>query len=192
MAHDVIVPGTGYVYVAEASTPAPAFPFAPAEAPDGWTSIGNTSIENGIEMSVDGDDPETLGSWQDPNITSTNPSKTYSLTINLEDITVETLQLYYGATKDAVDKDGNFTIPAQPTPVEKAMFIIASDGSNVVGWYYPRTSIVGSDSITLDPTAITEVPVKATILSGVISGRTSLGKVFPKAPLSEIPPPPSE
>lgn len=180
---EVIAPATGFIYVAPVNTPAPLWPFIPSH--DGpvevlWKSIGNTSLENGIEMSMDGDDPETLGSWQDAALITTNPAKTYALTMNLEDITIETLNLYYGGK--VLDTAQVFVIPSTPTPAERALFIAASDGTQMVGFHYPRVSIIGSDSITLDPAAITEVPVTATILSaGAGAGFTGMGQVFPKA-----------
>jgi hypothetical protein len=187
---EVIAPATGFIYVAPANTPAPLWPFIPNH--DGpvettWVSIGNTSLDNGVEMSMDGDDPEVLGSWQDPALITTNPAKTYALTMNLEDITVETLNLYYGANLAPTAE--TFVIPTTPIPAERALFIAATDGSQMVGFHYPRVSIIGSDSITLDPSAITEVPVTATILSaGAGAGFTGMGQVFKKTDVPAVNP----
>lgn len=179
---EVIAPATGFVYVAPPNTPPPLWPFIPGhEGPveEAWISIGNTSLENGVEMTMDGDDPETLGSWQDPALITTNPAKVYSLTLNLNDFTIETLNIYYGAKVSASAEV--FTIPSTPTPSERALFIAASDGSQMVGFHYARASLIGSDSITLDPSAITELPVTATILSaGTGAGYVGMGQVFKK------------
>ncbi|KPI24654.1 hypothetical protein OV320_7859 [Actinobacteria bacterium OV320] len=187
---EVIAPATGFIYVAPANTPAPTWPFIPnhdGPVETAWKSIGNTSLDNGVEMTMDGDDPEVLGSWQDPALITTNPAKTYSLTMNLEDITIETLNLYYGGqVSSSADV---FVIPSTPTPSERALFIAASDGSQMVGFHYPRASIIGSDSITLDPAAITEVPVTATILSaGSGAGFTGMGQVFKKCDVPTVNP----
>ncbi|MGW5532513.1 phage tail tube protein [Streptomyces xanthochromogenes] len=205
--HYALAPKTGYVYVAPVDTPAPpTFPFEPDGrditftwkdetdklATAKWVSIGNTSLENGIEMSVEGDDPETLGTWQVPALEVTSPPKSYSMTVNLADISIETLKLYYGAGDSAVTK-GQFVIPNTPTTTDKALYIIGTDGKHVVAWYYPSVRIIGSDSITLDPSALTEVPVRASIVKGrayleldkdnkVVpnTAKDGLGRVFPK------------
>ncbi|MCC3773487.1 hypothetical protein [Streptomyces sp. UNOB3_S3] len=192
----VMNPSQGYVYVAEVGTPMPALPILPkdpnATMPQvggvkstAWRDVGNTSLENGIEMSVDGDDAETLGSWQNPNLKQTNPKKTYALTVSLEDFTVETYKLYYGAGDEAVitdpvtSKPVGFNIPLNPTATEKALLIVGTDGDNAVAWHYPKVAIIGGDSITLDPAALSEVPVKATILgyggsTGTVTERYAL------------------
>ncbi|MFF4298026.1 hypothetical protein ACFY0N_30770 [Streptomyces vinaceus] len=199
---DAIVPKTGYIYVAPVGTPAPKFPFRPASvsaAIDGddtgveegdkqkltgiWKSVGNTSLENGIEMSVEGDDPEVLGSWQVGALAITTPDKQYSLTMNLNDITVDTMKLYYGGDDTNVEGT-SFIIPAKPKPTKKALFIIGLDDENAVGWFYPNTSIIGSDAVTIDPSALTEVPVKAQILAGQIGGKDTMGRVYPKTKLA--------
>ncbi|MGW1278448.1 phage tail tube protein [Streptomyces tsukubensis] len=204
--HYALAPKTGYVYVSAVNTPPPTFPFEPdgrditftyrdglTEIAATWTSIGNTSLENGVEMSVEGDDPETLGTWQVPALEVTSPPKTYSMTIALADISLETLKLYYGANDSAV-VGGQFIIPNAATPADRAIYIIGTDGVHVAAWYYPSTRIIGSDSITLDPAALTEVPVRASIVSGrahvdlgvdnkIVPGseKTGLGRVYPKA-----------
>ncbi|MEU3690547.1 hypothetical protein [Streptomyces narbonensis] len=204
--HYALAPKTGYVYVAPVDTPAPpTFPFEPDGKDitftytDGqkqisakWASIGNTSLENGIEMAVEGDDPETLGTWQVPALEVTSPPKSYSMTMNLADISLETLKLYYGAGESAVH-DGQFVIPNTPTTTDKALYIIGTDGKHVVAWYYPSVRLIGADSITLDPSALTEVPVRASIVKGrayleldednkIVEGseKDGLGRVFPK------------
>ncbi|MFF0745324.1 hypothetical protein ACFYVL_33490 [Streptomyces sp. NPDC004111] len=205
--HYALAPKTGYVYVAPVDTPAPpTFPFEPdgkdisftwkdegdKSATAKWVSIGNTSLENGIEMAVEGDDPETLGTWQVPALEVTSPPKSYSMTMNLADISIETLKLYYGASDSAVH-NGQFVIPNTPTTTDKALYIIGTDGKHVVAWYYPSVRIIGADSITLDPSALTEVPVRASIVKGrayleldedskVVTGsaKDGLGRVFPK------------
>ncbi|WP_367138528.1 MULTISPECIES: hypothetical protein [Streptomyces] len=204
--HYALAPKTGYVYVAPVDTPAPpTFPFEPTgrdisftykdgmkEIAAKWVSIGNTSLENGIEMAVEGDDPETLGTWQVPALEVTSPPKSYSMTMNLADISLETLKLYYGAGDSAV-VDGQFVIPNTPTTTDKALYIIGTDGKHVVAWYYPSVRLIGADSITLDPSALTEVPVRASIVKGrayleldkdnkIVPGsdRDGLGRVFPK------------
>ncbi|MFD8142614.1 hypothetical protein [Streptomyces sp. NPDC059708] len=196
---DALAAGKGYVFVGNAAdskgqgaTPAPKWlkrkkavegeaETVPFVMEAGWDSIGNTSLENGIELANEGDEPEVLGSWQNPAIKTTTPAKKFSLTIALNDFTTKTFQLYYGSNKPA-DADGNFVIPASPEPQEHSLLIVAVDGGEYIMFYYPKVSFLGSDSITLDPSALSEVPVKANILGTGIEadgmGRISQKKNF--------------
>ncbi|MET8684847.1 hypothetical protein ABZV77_11575 [Streptomyces sp. NPDC004732] len=203
---DALVPATGFVFIAEANTPAPDFPLHKLTSSDTdikldgynesdpdkkkliWKSVGNTSLDNGIEMAIDGDDPETLGSWQVAALAATSPKKSFSLTINLHDITVETMGLYYGTSAaEAVQRAGQFVIPSSATAQKRGLLIVGQDATDMIAWYYPNTDIIGADSITLDPSALTEVPVKATIVEGVVDKDgekpiRAIGKVFQKRP----------
>jgi hypothetical protein len=187
-------PATGYVYIAEVGTARPSItatfdPTDPAswDSPvkDKWKPVGHTSLENGLEFTSDGDDPETLGTWQVPNLRSTNPKKTYSVTINLADFTVETYKLYYGGgATSTVNGVESFIIPDTPRSQDRALLIVAVDGQYVVLQHFKRTSIVGSDSINYDPAALTEMPVTATILGGQPYGSASgQGEVTPRVKL---------
>ncbi|WP_441248942.1 hypothetical protein [Kitasatospora sp. McL0602] len=186
----VLVPGTGYIYVAEPGTPMPKLikGFDPKDpktwGTDGakWTSVGNTSLDNGIEYSVDGDEPETLGSWQNKALKVTNPGKVYAVTINLEDFTEESYKLYYGTAK-GVGADGMFVIPNSPAAQPRALLIVAVDGEHAVVWHYLKAEIIGSDGTTLDPAALAEMPVKATVVSHNTSA--PLGTVSPVFDLND-------
>ncbi|WP_433332528.1 hypothetical protein [Spirillospora sp. CA-294931] len=171
-----VLPSTGYVFVANAGTAMPTLPISNPKVPGaGWRSIGNTSLENGISRDVDGDDPEVLGSWQNPALKTTRPTKTRSLTINLLDFTVDAYSLYYGGgvvvgpdgTTPATESDTvkAFQIPATSVPQERALLIVAVDGEYQVVEHYAQASITGADAIEYDPTALAEIPVTATALS---------------------------
>jgi len=172
-------PATGYVYVAPVGTArpeiAPGFdPTDPSQwgVDDGegnplWKPIGHTSLENGLEFTSEGDEPETLGTWQVPNLRTTNPQRTYSVTINLADFTVETYKLYYGGGEVAnVGGVESYVVPDVPVAQERALLVLAVDGEYLVAQHYKRVSIIGSDSVTYDPSSLTEMPVRATILGG--------------------------
>ncbi|WP_051836510.1 hypothetical protein [Streptomyces sp. NRRL WC-3742] len=180
----VLVPGTGYIYVAPPGTALPDLSkgFDPKDSskwgPGGltWKSIGNTSLDNGIEMSADGDEPEVLGSWQNKSLKTTDPSKTYAVTINLSDFTAESYKLYYGTDK-GLDSKGLFSIPSSPAAQPRALLIAAVDGGKAVVWHYPKTSIIGADAVKVDPAALTEMPVKATVVA--LNQSAPLGTVSP-------------
>ncbi|MFJ8394391.1 hypothetical protein [Streptomyces sp. NPDC094144] len=170
---EVVVPGTGYVYIGIADngsgtpTAKPSGTFDPLAPGTGWESIGHTSLENGIEFGRDGDDPETLGSWQNPKLRTTNPDVTYTLGLNALQASAETYRLYFGANEGAMDAEtGTFKIPAKPTAQSRALLIVIVDGTQMLPLYFPNVSLLGSDAIAMDPAALLEFPIKGTILSG--------------------------
>lgn len=200
MPDNAMNPATGYLYVAAVGTERPeidtGFDYTdPATwgLDDGgtppaplWTNIGHTSLENGLEFASDGDDPETLGTWQVPNLRTTNPRRTYSVTINLAEFTPEAYELYYGGgslvTIEGVD---SYVIPDIPVAQERALLILAVDGQHMVAQHFKKVSLIGSDSMTYDPAALTEMPITATILGGQTYGSGSgQGEVTPRIPLS--------
>lgn len=176
----VVVPGTGYAYMGIADngvgtkTAKPAGSFDPLAPGTGWNSIGHTSLENGIEFGRDGDDPETLGSWQNPKIRTTNPDVTYTLKLNALQASKETFELYFGAGTGAT-VGGVFKIPAKPQAQSRALLIVLVDNGQMLPLYFPNVSLLGSDAISLDPTALLEFPITGTILAGVTDG--SLGDI---------------
>lgn len=189
-------PATGYVYVAAVGEAKPTIEvgFDPTDpetwdtydsgtSTSPWANIGHTSLENGLEFTSEGDDPETLGTWQVPNLRSTNPPKTYSVVINLADFTAETYKIYYGGGD--TNADGGFVIPDTPVAQDKALLVLAVDGEYLVSQYFKKVSMIGNDSIVYDPAALSEMPVRATILGGQTYGSlTGQGEVSPRIKLT--------
>lgn len=176
----VLVPNTGYVFIAPSGTPKPALPYdirnlrtLKDSVGVAWSSIGNTSLENGITRESEGDDAEVLGTWQNPALRTTNPPKVYTVTLALADFTVDTYELYYGG--GSVAADGSFVIPNVPAAQERAMLIVAVDGDRHIVEYYERVSLIGAEGVTYDPSALTEMPVAATVLGGT----EGLGEISP-------------
>ncbi|MEW1550950.1 hypothetical protein [Streptomyces tsukubensis] len=164
--NEVVLPGTGYVYLATPNTAKPTAAFDPLAPGVGWDAVGHTSLENGIEFGRDGDNPETRGSWQNPKLRTTNPDVTYSLKLNALQASADTYRLYFGAGPGAVEPDGTFKIPAKPIPQPKAMLIVVVDATRMLPIYLPNVALLGSDAVTLDPTALLEFPITGTILAG--------------------------
>jgi len=191
-------PATGYVYVAPVGTPRPeitaGFDYTDPETwgvddVEGnplWVSIGHTSLENGLEFTSEGDDPETLGTWQVPNLRATNPQRTYSVTINLADFTPETYKLYYGGGQEVtIGGVSSYVVPDVPVAQERALLVLAVDGEYLVAQHYKRVSIIGADNVTYDPASLTEMPVRATILGGQSYGSTAgQGEITPRIKLT--------
>lgn len=176
-----IIPGTGYIYFANADTAKPTVtdPLAPGV---GWTNLGHTSRDNMPSLTRDGDDPTTLGSWQNSKLRQTSPDITYGLTFNSIQADAETFQLYFGAGPAAMQPDGSIRIPAKPVPQIKALLLILVDGENFVPLWHPRVSLLGADAISLDAENWFELPLKGTFLaSTLIDGDIGEWAVLPGA-----------
>lgn len=183
-ANEVLSPSQGLVFVSVGATAAlPTLPLAglPASydgsyAPTGWKAVGHTSLEDGISVSRTGDDPETQGTWQVPNLRTTTPVVVYSLTINLQSWTFDSLGLYYGGGV-MLDAAGvvtgvladakNWQIPDIPVATPKSLMVVARDAGWQVVEYHEHTTIIGSDDIEFDPSTLASMPVTATVLSGI-------------------------
>ncbi|WP_275462063.1 hypothetical protein [Streptomyces noursei] len=161
--HAPIVAGTGFIYLADPDTPKPVIT-DPKNPGPGWTSIGHTSLNDLPEFGRDGDDPETIGTWQNNNLRQTSPNITYSVTFQSVQASSATYQLYFGAGPEATQPDGSFRIPARPTPQVKAMLFVLVDGTTFVPLWHPRASLLGSDAVGMATDYFMTFPVTATLL----------------------------
>lgn len=165
----VIQPAGGYIYIAPTNTVKPEItdPLAPGTP---WESIGHTSLDELPEFERDGDDPETLGSWQNSKLRVTSPSVTYSLNFQSIQSSDLTYQLYFGAGAAATQLDGSFRIPATPTAQEHALLLIIVDGDNFLPMWHPRVSLLGSDAVSLDAEGWVSYPIRGTFLGSTLIG----------------------
>ncbi|WP_405944756.1 hypothetical protein [Streptomyces sp. NBC_00932] len=166
-----IVPGTGYVFMADPDTAKPTTITDPLNPGAGWINFGHTSRDDMPEFGRDGDDPTTLGSWQNAKLRQTSPDVTYSVTFSSIQAATDTYQLYFGAGGEAVQPDGSFRIPASPTPQVRSLLMILVDGTNFVPLWHPRVSLLGSDAVSLDVENWVTFPITGTFLgSSLIDG----------------------
>lgn len=170
--NSVLQPGGGYIFVAPVGTAKPTItdPTAPGV---GWETIGHTSLDELPEIGRDGDDPETLGSWQNRKLRVTTPDVTYSIAFQSIQSTSLTYQMYFGAGESAEQVDGSFRIPATPVAQEKALLLIVVDGDNFLPMWHPRVSLLGSDAVAMDPEGFVTYPIRGTFL-----GHSSIGNAL--------------
>ncbi|MDT0267978.1 hypothetical protein RM844_16990 [Streptomyces sp. DSM 44915] len=164
-----IVAGGGYIYFADEDTPKPRVtdPLNPGRA---WTNIGHTSREDLPEFGRDGDDPETMGSWQNSKLRQTTPDITYSVTFQALQATADVYRLYFGADETYVQPDGSIRIPATPVPQIKALLVVLVDGRKFIPLWHPRTSLLGSDAISMATDDFVIFPITGTFLSSRLIG----------------------
>jgi hypothetical protein len=168
----VFTAAVGYVYVANASTDAPA-PDALATlnllSPSGWTGatgwadIGHTSRNDLPQFGFEGGDTEIRGSWQKKKlreVTTNDPID--SLTVQLLQFDDESLGLYYGPNASVTP--GIFGVSGTAPAVEKALLVVIEDGTERLGFWVPKASIKRDDAIQLPIDDFAAMPIKATFL----------------------------
>jgi len=155
----VIIPGTGFVYVAPAGTVVPSDKVNPASP---WRDLGHTSIDDGLTITKDGGDSNILGTWRNPALRDRRDPVVFALTIHLLQLSNDTLSMYFGIGDTTVD--GVFGVALIPEPVQLAMFIRIVDGDNGMQVYLPKVSVGSDDDVEVDVENFLAFPVRATIL----------------------------
>ncbi|MEV3856065.1 hypothetical protein AB0J38_17290 [Streptomyces sp. NPDC050095] len=166
----VVVAGGGYIYFAAEDTPKPTRITDPLNPGREWTNIGHTSRDDLPEFGRDGDDPETIGSWQNAKLRQTTPDITYSVTFQALQASADTYRFYFGAGEEAVQPDGSVRIPATPVPQVKALLVVLVDGKQFVPLWHPRASLLGSDAVEMATDDFVKFPITATFLSSSLIG----------------------
>lgn len=162
-AANVIIPGRGAIFTADPLTAAPAYKTMSPESPGtGWVSLGHTSKENAVALGKEGGEATTYDSWWAAALAVTYSSNTWSVTINALQIDAGVLDLAFNGE---VDEDGGYIVPAEVEAVDKALFILAVQGSKRMGLYLPKVSITLGDAPSFDPTKLFEVPLAASVLA---------------------------
>lgn len=167
----VHIPDRVYVLIADVATavlPTKAqqdtFIANRATTPSGWTEFAQTSLDAlpEIALSSDGGEP-VLAASQD--VVGTT-GRTSSLAVNMTSIQIDDISLgfYFGAggTSSAGNK---FKINTLGTPTERALWFVITTAAGGIGQVYPRASIIGNDSVSVDRENPLSLPLVATILS---------------------------
>src|SRR5690606_15496776 len=110
----------------------------------------------------DGDEPETRGSWQNPNLRETTPTVTWAFTIPALQVDNTVLSLFFGGGD--VSEEDSFGVTAASGSTEKAMYIVLVDGNTRAGIHVPRVSISAEEAPTFDPENFLEFTLRATVL----------------------------
>lgn len=155
----VVIPGTGFLYLAPAETVQPASLTAPA-AP--WENLGHTSADDGLTITRDGGDSETLRSWQNTALRERRDPTTFAITAHLHQVDNSVFELYFGAGD--VSNAGEFGVQDASATTSKALYVRIVDGANEVGLYVPKVSIGADDDVEVDVENFLAFPVRATVL----------------------------
>lgn len=155
----VLIPGTGEIYVAPAETAIPASLTAPV---DPWENLGHTSREDGLTITRDGGDSETIGTWQNPVLRERRDPTTFAITAFLHQVTNDVLEMYFGPGDVTVADQ--FGVTSSTATIERALYVRIIDGTNEAGLYVPKVSISSEDDVEVDVEGFLAFPIRATVL----------------------------
>ena len=155
----VLIPGTGHMYTAPAETAMPANLTAPASP---WEDLGHTSRDDGLTITRDGGDSETIGTWQNPSLRERRDPTTFAITAFAHQVDNEVLQMYFGPGDISVA--GQFGVTSSTATIERAMYIRIIDGTNEAGLYLPKVSISSDDDVEVDVEGFLAFPIRMTVL----------------------------
>lgn len=169
--------GIAKFYTAPVGTARPTTVALLKAPPVAWVAVGNTSLDNILNLTSEGGAVTTLGTLQNKSKRQSVEPRIESLGINLLDWTVDTLPLYYGGNA-VITADDAVEIPSEPVPVEKAFLAVLEDGTNVAGFYCEKSSIFRGDDIAIaDTNSLAALPIKVTALNA--AGKTSAMTAIP-------------
>lgn len=155
----VLIPGTGFMYIAPSETVIPANLVTPA-AP--WENLGHTSREDGLTITRDGGDSETIGTWQNPVLRERRDPTTFAITAFLHQVTNDVLEMYFGPGDETVANQ--FGVTSSTATIERALYVRIVDGANEASLYVPKVSISSEDDVEVDVEGFLAFPVRMTVL----------------------------
>lgn len=163
-AANVIIPGRGAIFLAAPSTAPLAYKTATPDVPGtaGWACLGHTSKDNSVALSKDGGEAQSYDSWWAAALAVVYDPTTWNVTVNALQIETGVLDLAFNGT---IDTDGGYIVPAQVEAVDRAVFILAMQGTKRMGLYLPRVSITLGDAPSFDPSKMFEIPLTGAILA---------------------------
>lgn len=164
-AANVIIPGRGAIFTADVGTAAPNYKTITPDTGGAWDCLGHTSKENAVSIGKEGGDVTSYDSWWADALAVTYGSNSWTLTVNALELAPHVLDLAFGGELEETTTTGGYVVPASVVAVEKALFLLALQGTKRMGLYLPKVSITLGDAPTFDPTRFLEIPLSAAVLS---------------------------
>jgi hypothetical protein len=178
----LMVPGIGHLYFQEIADTDAVVPPPDPMAPDPllWPEVGHTSREAPFNITHEGGEVTTHGTWQKPAARTSQTPLTRGVTFTLLQWDLLAFRMYYGA-QGALDTDGYFMVPDNPDPITGALFARIDDGGYYVPIFMPRVQITRAADVEMDAENLSGHPVRAALLSR--SGFPWQFKIKPKEPI---------
>lgn len=162
-AANVMIPGRGAIFTAAPLAAAPSYKTMSPDTPGaGWTCLGHTSKENAVALSKSGGESTTFDSWWTAALAVMYSSTNWAITVGALQIDTGVLDLAFNGT---LDTDGGYIVPAAVEAVDRALFVLALQGTKRMGLYLPKVSVTLGDAPSFDPSKLFEVPLSAAVLA---------------------------
>jgi hypothetical protein len=169
-ASEVVVAGTGHIYVAPVGTTAPATPVAAWGT--GWVECGYTS-DDGVSLTP-GSDANDINVWQDPYpVRRIINSRSFEIGVTLAQWNQTTVVLAFGGgsitTTTGPPASYKYDFPTAGGFDERAMGVEWTDGSTVYRLIVPRGAVtdLGDVNLSRGDNAGLEITYSAFASSGV-------------------------
>lgn len=131
--------------------------------PEGWSTFGDTDVEDLPEFDVDGGDMTMLSTWAFPNVREIPDGEpaTNFFTVNAIEFNNDTMRLREGG---GTAQDGIFWAPGTPVPTQSAVVVVFIDTSNgqIKGYHAPKMNIRGEGGLALATDSWAQIPLRFT------------------------------
>jgi hypothetical protein len=163
---NVIIPGKGAAFIAEpGATPVNYKTVTPSTLPVGWKSLGHTSVENQVALSKEGGEATIYDSWWEAAIDVTRSPNQWGVTVNALELSKDNFDIAFNGELETTTETGGYLVPADVVAVEKALFILAVQGTKRMGVYFPKVSMTLGDAPEFDRESLFELPLSASIMT---------------------------
>lgn len=162
----VLIATQGTFWTAAVDTAYPASPDSPG-AP--WANLGHTSADNPFTVKRDGGDVTTNGTWQSPNLRTSTAPITYSIQFTALQADANVFKFYFGGGTLDGSTPARWIVPTSPASQATALYVILQDTGASINrhWYFPNTSVIGSDDAAAATDDFLGFPLSFTILNDV-------------------------
>ena len=152
-------------YRAPVGTPRP-LTLAALKAPASpWVNVGQTSADNLLPIVSEGGEVTNLSTAQTTNIRQNVAERTESINVGLQDWTLDSYKLYYGANA-VVTADGAVEIPTKAVPTIIAFLAVIEDGEKTGGFYFSKASVIRNEDIAFqNKESLNTLPIRVTGLA---------------------------
>lgn len=168
-----IIPGQGWVYIADPDTPVPDLSkFVPSDPTTvtGFESLGHTSADNTIALEKEGGEVTVRNSWDTPGLRSELSAVNWAAIVNALDFNQGTLALAF-PNGEWDEETKSFGFGGNTGSSKKAVLIIMKDTVNgYAAIYFPNGSISIGEAPSIAIDAFFEIQLRVTALASSQTG----------------------
>jgi hypothetical protein len=190
----LIVPGHGTLFTADVNTPIPENPLEAftltGPPPAGWENLGHTSKDTPPAFGREGGEATKLDTYLVDGVTTIYSAVDWALVFSSLQVDGDSLDLAFGG---GFDTDGGYIIPGGVTAIEKALVLLATDGTGALIFYMPNNSVALESAPALDAAGYFALPISASIQAAdesvipAIGGKPGIIKVYKTGMVNTVP-----